>query len=230
MSLLALPPEIRLRIYSLLFPSPKSHIILVPYNHSNPECQFDIPLSLYGVCKTVYKDLLPLREQLRSLELVYIIHFYVEAGEVSPTVETASAQARHFERMTRVAESVRVIGCDHKRKLCWRGGPLAPSLKGDCVMRTIEVQPLTTSARTMWSGLKEILKPLIWESLEGLQLKLIREGYHPGPLGGYALSKEENEEELDMLEQVFQNWTEMKKDGKELWNSWPRVDTYRYIY
>lgn len=222
MSLLTLPTEIRLHVYSFLFPSPKSHIILVPYNPSNPDCQFEIPLSLYGTCKTIRNELPSLRERLRSLDLLYIVHFYMRDGEEAPTQDEESAQAKNFERMTRFAESIRIVGWDRAMEKSWREQPLIPSLT-HCVVRTIEVQPLTISAKTMWIVMMQGLTPLIRHVLERLELRLIREGYHPKYRS--EMGEEEKVRDLDQLEEIFGKWMEMEKHGKQYW-CWRPLEAY----
>lgn len=143
----------------------------------------------------------------------------MEDGKRSPaTNEMARAQAKHFERMTKIAETVRVVGRDYTTKKFWRGGRLFPSFKGDCSVRTIEVQPFTTSARIMRIAVKEILTPLIWELLERLEMKLIREGYDP--FDDYPISEEKKGEDLDKVEGLFRKWMEMKKPRNEYDDNW----------
>lgn len=72
--LLELTPEIRILIYDFCFPSPCTRFQLVPYHPSIEECKLSLPLSAYSVCKTIYHELPLLRDKLRSLDLLYIIH------------------------------------------------------------------------------------------------------------------------------------------------------------
>lgn len=208
MTILTLPPELRVIIYDYCFPAPQSHVVLVPYRPAKPECHLDLPLSLYLVCKTIHNDLTPLQSKLHALNLVYIVRMYLRPEEGPRVDDVDILQAQHFTKMVKFATRIRVIGPgEDERLMAW--GSMRKNLspgpeRNVCAVRTLEVQPTTVGAQNMWMllmmGLKEFVRH---PDVTGrLQLKLIRDG-----VGGKA--QQDVDEDLDELEDILIRWQKL---------------------
>lgn len=200
MNLLSLPPEVRLMIYDFTFPSAHTEVQLIPHRTSFPACHFNLPLSLYRVCKLIHAELPPIVIKLRALNFVYIIrgsfigrYSYPDDGSRADD----DADLAHFQSFLRVAERLRLVGPEAFTEFRQRAVKCSSrrlTAGPECAMRVLEVQPGAWEMRLLMHTMMSCLGPLaVHSDVAGrLQVRLIRDEKEEGAV--------ENEEKWGKIE------------------------------
>ncbi|KAI9718589.1 MAG: hypothetical protein M1812_004040 [Candelaria pacifica] len=183
MSLLTLPAEVRGLILDFCFPLPKTQVQLIPYRALAHQCRLNLPLSLYLVCKSLYKELPLLETKLRSLDFTYIIQGaligpysrqIVHGSRIDDDRDLGHFQKRmeHVERLRLVGEGKLKVG---GRSLSSASRRLWPGSK--CALRVLEVQPFVWGANLVAKTITSCLAALFSHpDVAGqLRITLIRE-------------------------------------------------------
>lgn len=145
---LNLPPEIRIQIYGHCFPPARTRIQLIPYWAHFTECQLNLPLSLYLVCKSIYAELPLLSNKLRSLDNLYIVEGDCVWGDPP---RDHDPYLHRFQTIVKYTERMRLVG-GHS----WETKGRIPRLLipgQECAIRLLEVEPLHWS----WGILQNVI-------------------------------------------------------------------------
>ncbi|KAJ7022666.1 hypothetical protein C8F04DRAFT_234300 [Mycena alexandri] len=184
MSLLSIPPELRMIIFDFCFPPVQTCVQIIPYRTSLPACRLNLPVALYSVCKAISSELEPLQAKLRRLDFTYIIRGPVLTTSWRPEYDSKhDDDPEHFAFIMRFAERIRLVGSgpiiSRGRGTATGGRALAPG--PECALKVLEVQPRAWRrwylARIMMMNLCELTTHA--DVAERLEVRLIRDTEDP---------------------------------------------------
>ncbi|KAJ7029651.1 hypothetical protein C8F04DRAFT_1264731 [Mycena alexandri] len=144
MSLLSIPPELRMIIFEFCFPPAQTCVQIIPYRTSLPACRLNLPVALYSVCKAISSELEPLQAKLRRLDFTYIIRGPILTASWRPEYDSnRDDDPEHFAFIMRFAERIRLVGAGPtiSRGLGTPTGGLIPAPGPECALKVLEVQP-----------------------------------------------------------------------------------------